>query len=74
MLSGQRKYIIKETAKRTEDSSPEWDGGRREGRRRGGQNSSSGAGSKMATGKEGDRWSLSAAELEKWGKGTDLRM
>lgn len=43
----------------------------REGRRRGGQNSSSGVGSKMATGKAGDRWSLSAAELEKWGKGKE---
>lgn len=27
-----------------------------------------GAGSKMATGKAGDRWSLPDAELEKWGK------
>lgn len=25
----------------------------------------------MATGKAGDRWSLSAAELEKWGKGKE---
>lgn len=28
-----------------------------------------GAGSKMAAGEAGDRWSLSDAELEKWGKG-----
>lgn len=27
------------------------------------------AGSKMATGKAGDRWSLPDAETEKWGKG-----
>lgn len=27
------------------------------------------AGSKMAASKAGDRWSLSDAELEKWGKG-----
>jgi len=28
-----------------------------------------GAGSKMAAGEAGDRWSLSDAKLEKWGKG-----
>lgn len=39
----------------------------REGRRRGA--GGPGAGSKMATGKAGDRWSLSEAELEKVGKG-----
>lgn len=27
------------------------------------------AGSKMAAGKAGDRWSLPDAEMEKWGKG-----
>lgn len=27
------------------------------------------AGSKMAAGKAGDRWSLPGAEMEKWGKG-----
>lgn len=41
----------------------------REGGR--GQNASSDASSKMATGKAGDRWSLSAVALEKRGKGKE---
>lgn len=44
---------------------------RKGGKEERGQNTSSGAGSKMATGKAGDRWSLSAAEREKWGKGKE---
>lgn len=44
---------------------------RKGGKEERGQNTSSGEGSKMATGKAGDRWSLSAAEREKRGKGKE---